>query len=60
MKYTKEDLRFLIQLAESVYLKLGQVGGIQTTGSFPLEQFEAAFDGAAKSSGPCMQTIIVP
>jgi threonine dehydrogenase-like Zn-dependent dehydrogenase len=58
--YTKEDMRFLIKLAESGYLKLGQAGGIQTTGSFPLEQFEAAFNAAAKSSGPSMQTIIVP
>ncbi|KAJ5905273.1 uncharacterized protein N7473_002189 [Penicillium subrubescens] len=57
--YTKEDMRYIIQLAEAGYLKLGQAGGIQTATLFPLEQFEAAFDAAAKT-GPCMQTIFVP
>ncbi|OOQ91137.1 hypothetical protein PEBR_01084 [Penicillium brasilianum] len=58
--YTKQDIRFMIQLAEAGYLKLGQVGGIQTAGSFSLEEFETAFDTAAEMGGPGMQTIIAP
>lgn len=58
--YTKEDIRFMIRLVEAGNLKLGQAGGVQTAGLFPLEQFEAAFDTAAKMGGPGMQTIIAP
>ena len=51
---------FMIRLAESGHLKLGEAGGIQTASIFPLEQFEAAFDAAAKMAGPFSQTVIVP
>lgn len=40
--YTEDNTRFMIQLAESGCLRLGRAGGIQTVGSFSLEQFEAA------------------
>ncbi len=58
--YTKEDVRVMIRLVETGYLKLGKAGGIETVGTFPLEQFDAAFDAAAKMSGPCLQVAIVP
>jgi len=50
----------MINLVETGYLKLGKAGGIKTVGTFPLEQFDAAFDMAAKMSGPCLQTVIAP
>ncbi|KAJ7857625.1 hypothetical protein B0H14DRAFT_2750554 [Mycena olivaceomarginata] len=58
--YTKEDIRGLINLAEMGYLKLGEAGGIKTVGKFPLEQFEAAFDTAAKNNALGLQTVITP
>jgi NADPH:quinone reductase-like Zn-dependent oxidoreductase len=58
--YTKEDIRVLITLAETGYLKLGEAGGIKTAGTFPLEQFEAAFETAAKNNGLGLQTVITP
>lgn len=58
--YTKEDIRIMIQLVEIGYLKLGDAGGIKTISAWPLEQFDAAFDAAAKMSGPCLQAVIVP
>ncbi len=59
--YTREDVRVMIRLVETGYLKLGKAGGIETVGTFPLEQFDAAFDAAAKmSGGPCLQVAIVP
>ena len=58
--YTKEDIRFMIKLVETGYLKLGEAGGIKTVGTFSLEKFDAAFDAAAKMSGPCLQAVIAP
>ncbi|KAJ6558028.1 alcohol dehydrogenase [Mycena capillaripes] len=58
--YTKEDLRVLITLVETGYLKLGEAGGIKTVGKFPLEQFEAAFETAAKNNGLGSQTVLAP
>ena len=58
--YTKEDIRFMIKLVETGYLKLGEAGGIKTVGTFPLGQFDAAFDAAAKMSGPFLQAVITP
>ncbi|EXJ96411.1 hypothetical protein A1O1_01537 [Capronia coronata CBS 617.96] len=58
--YTQEDIRVMIKLVEIGYLRLGEAGGIQTVGTFPLEKFDAAFDAAAKMSGPCLQTVISP
>ncbi|KAK5956881.1 hypothetical protein OHC33_002370 [Knufia fluminis] len=58
--YTKEDMRVMIKLVESGYLKLGKAGGIETVGIFSLNQFDAAFDAAAKLSGPCLQAVIAP
>jgi NADPH:quinone reductase-like Zn-dependent oxidoreductase len=56
--YEKEDMRVMINLAETGYLKLGEAGGIKTVSTFPLEQFDAAFDAATKISGPCLQVVI--
>ena len=58
--FTKDDVGFMIKLAEAGFLKLGQAGGIQTAGTFTLEQFAEAFDTAAKTKGPCTQTVIIP
>lgn len=58
--YTKEDMHVMINLVETGYMKLGAAGGIKTVGSLPLEKFAAAFDAAAKMSGPCLQAVIVP
>lgn len=58
--YTKEDMRVMINLVETGYLKLGEAGGIKTVGTFPLEAFDAAFDAASKMSGPGLQVVIVP
>jgi threonine dehydrogenase-like Zn-dependent dehydrogenase len=58
--YSPEDVRFAIKLAEKGFLKLGETGGIQTVGTFALEQFADAFDTGAKMSGPWLQTVIVP
>jgi threonine dehydrogenase-like Zn-dependent dehydrogenase len=58
--YTKEDMRVMINLVETGYLKLGEAGGIKTVGTFPLKQFDAAFEAAAKRSGPCLQAVIAP
>lgn len=55
--YTKDDIRFIIQLAESGFLRLSLA---QTVGQFALEQFEDAFEAASKMDGPCSQTIISP
>ena len=56
--YSKEDIRFMIKLAETGFLKLGKAGGITTVGTFSLEKFEAAFEAAAKMSGPYLQAVI--
>jgi len=58
--YTKDDMRVMIKLVETGYLKLGEAGGIKTVGAFPLEHFDAAFEAAAKISGPCEQVVISP
>lgn len=58
--YEKQDLRVMIKMVETGYLKLGEAGGIKTVGIFPLEQFDAAFEAAAKMSGPCLQVVIAP
>lgn len=58
--YTKEDMRVMINLVETGYLKLGEAGGIKTVGTFSLEDFAAAFDAASKMSGPGLQVVIVP
>jgi len=58
--YTKEDMRVMINLVETGYLKLGEVGGIKTVGTFPLEEFDAAFDAASKMRGSGLQVVIVP
>lgn len=58
--YTKDDIRKMIRLTESGYIKLGRGGNIETVGSFGLEEFEKAFDTAAKMSGPFLQTVITP
>ena len=58
--YTKEDMRVMVNLVETGYLKLGKAGGIKTVGIFPLEQFDAAFQAAADINGPCMQAVIIP
>ncbi|OAQ67735.1 alcohol dehydrogenase protein [Pochonia chlamydosporia 170] len=58
--YTKDDIRKMISLAESGYIKLGDVGGIETVGAFRLEEFEEAFDTAANMRGPYLQTVITP
>ena len=55
--YTKDDIRFIIQLAESGFLRLSLA---QTVGQFALGQFEDAFEAASKMDGPCSQTIISP
>ncbi|RKK06622.1 hypothetical protein BFJ66_g17195 [Fusarium oxysporum f. sp. cepae] len=55
--YTKDDMRTMIKLLEADYLKLGSA---QTAGTFPLEEFEKAFDTAAKLSGPLLQVVISP
>ena len=58
--YTKEDIRLMINMAETGFLKLGKAGGITTVGTFPLEKFDVAFDAAAKMSGPYLQAVIAP
>ncbi|CAJ2507091.1 Uu.00g082770.m01.CDS01 [Anthostomella pinea] len=58
--YTKEDLRVMIKMVETGFLKLGEAGGIKTVGSFPLEEFAAAFEQAADHGGPGLQTVIAP
>jgi hypothetical protein len=58
--YEKEDMRVMINLVETGYLKLGETGGIKTVSTFPLEQFDAAFEAAVKISGPCLQVVIAP
>lgn len=58
--YTKDDIRKMISLTESGYIKLGQGGNIETVGTFGLEEFEKAFDTAARMRGPCLQTVITP
>ncbi|KAJ7263983.1 alcohol dehydrogenase [Mycena haematopus] len=58
--YTKEDIRVLINLAETGFLKLGQAGGIATPTMFPLEDFMAAFEVAAKNKGLGSRAVIAP
>ena len=58
--YTKEDIRVMIHMAETGFLKLGKAGGITTVGTFSLEKFDAAFDVAAKMVGPYLQAVIAP
>jgi len=57
--YEKEDMRVMINLVATGYLKLGEAGGIKTVSTFPLEQFDATFDAAAKISGPCLQVVVI-
>jgi hypothetical protein len=40
---TKEDMRVLITLIETGYLKLGKAGGIKTVGTFPSETVQCCF-----------------
>ncbi|KAJ6508310.1 hypothetical protein C8R45DRAFT_816644 [Mycena sanguinolenta] len=58
--YTKEDMRVLIHLAETGFLKLGQAGGIDTPTAFPLEDFTAAFELAAEKKGFGTRAVIAP
>lgn len=58
--YEKKDIHSMIKMVETGYLKLGEAGGIKTVGAFALDQFDAAFDAAAKMSGPCLQVVINP
>jgi threonine dehydrogenase-like Zn-dependent dehydrogenase len=58
--YTKDDIRFMIKLAETGVMKLGKSAGITIVGSFPLEDFDKAFEVAADIRGPYLQTVIVP
>jgi NADPH:quinone reductase-like Zn-dependent oxidoreductase len=58
--YTKDDIRVMIKLAETGFMKLGISAGITTVGAFPLEQFGKAFEVAANMKGPYLQTAIVP
>jgi threonine dehydrogenase-like Zn-dependent dehydrogenase len=59
--YTKDDMRVLISLVETGYLKLSAAGGIQTARTFPLEDFAAAFDAAAaKGKGFGVGAVIAP
>ncbi|KAF8208684.1 alcohol dehydrogenase [Mycena galopus ATCC 62051] len=58
--YTKEDIRVLITLVETGYLKLGQAGGIGTPTKFPLEEFMTAFDVAGQSKGFGGRAVIAP
>jgi threonine dehydrogenase-like Zn-dependent dehydrogenase len=57
-KWMHEDMRILINLIGTGNLKLSNAGGIKTVGTFPLEQFDAAFDAAVKMNGPCLQAVI--
>lgn len=55
-----EGMRVMITLVETRYLALGEAGHIETVGTLPLQQFDAAFDASAKMAGPCLRAIIVP
>ena len=58
--YFKEDIRKLIRLLEYGFMKLGRTAGVQTVGAFGLEEFDKAFEAAAKMRGAFLQTIIAP
>ncbi|KAM0354960.1 hypothetical protein ACHAPU_000801 [Fusarium lateritium] len=55
--YTKDDIRIMIRLLESGYMR---IGAVKTVSTFPLEKFADAFETASKISGPLMQVAISP
>ncbi|EMC95031.1 hypothetical protein BAUCODRAFT_110218 [Baudoinia panamericana UAMH 10762] len=48
--YERSDVTDLVRLIESGILKLGKDGGVEVVGTFPLEEWNAAFDMAAEQN----------
>ncbi|MCJ1234482.1 hypothetical protein MMC14_002443 [Varicellaria rhodocarpa] len=60
LMYEREDARGIIKLAETGALRLGQKGGQEVVGEFPLEQWEKALDTAKKNPEAGKNTLFTP
>ncbi|KAH8668694.1 alcohol dehydrogenase GroES domain-containing protein [Xylariales sp. PMI_506] len=58
--YTRSQVKELIKLVERGIFKLGPGAGLETVGNFPLEQWEEAFELAAKVSGAGRSVYFTP
>ena len=58
--YERRDIPDLIKLVEHGMLKLGEQGGSQITGRFPLEQWREAWDVAVEEAGFGKTVVIQP
>ncbi|PWY66494.1 GroES-like protein [Aspergillus sclerotioniger CBS 115572] len=58
--YGRQEVLHLIRMVESGALKLGRDAGSRTVGSFPLEQWQQAFDLAAERAGPGERVVLTP
>jgi D-arabinose 1-dehydrogenase-like Zn-dependent alcohol dehydrogenase len=58
--YDRAQVLQYIKMIEVGNLKIGKEVGIETVGSFSLDQFENALDKAARVSGWGKQVIIMP
>lgn len=58
--YTREQADELIKLVETGLLPIGQHGGIQTTGKYPLSMWQQAFEHAYSESGPRKAVYFIP
>jgi hypothetical protein len=58
--YERSDVPDLIRLVEHGMLKLGEQGGSQITGCFPLEQWREAWNVAVEEAGFGQTVVIQP
>ena len=58
--YERSDIAYLFKLIEHGLLKLDEAGGIEQPKTFTLEQWEEAFDVAAKETGFGKSAVILP
>lgn len=58
--YEREDIFAPLKMVERGSLKLGKSTGMMTVGTFPLEEWEKAFDVAAERAGMGESVVITP
>jgi threonine dehydrogenase-like Zn-dependent dehydrogenase len=58
--YTRPEIRNLVKMVETGTLKIGKAAGHQVNGRFKLEDYEAAFETAAKHTGWGTHVVYTP
>ena len=58
--FERSDIADLFKLVENGMFKLGEAGGLEVTGVFPLEQWKEAWDLAAEKALFGQQALIKP